>query len=123
MIALQRIGQVPRDLDESAMVDGANQFQTFIQIILPLVRPIIAVISVLSFIGTFSDFLLAKILLKNTEVYTFAVGISVFIDNQYGKYWGLFAAAALIGAIPIAIMYLLVQRQITSGLTAGAVKG
>jgi ABC-type maltose transport system permease subunit len=114
---------VPRDLDESAMVDGASQFQTFIQIILPLVRPIIAVIAVLSFIGTFSDFLLAKILLKDTEVFTFAVGISIFIDNQYGKYWGLFAAAALIGAIPIAIMYLLVQRQITSGLTAGAVKG
>lgn len=114
---------VPRELDESAMVDGATQFQTFIQIILPLVRPIIAVIAVLSFIGTFSDFLLAKILLKDTEQYTFAVGISVFIDGQYGKYWGMFAAAALIGAIPIAIMYLLVQRQITGGLTAGAVKG
>ncbi len=114
---------VPRDLDESALVDGANQFTTFWRIILPLVRPILAVIAVLSFIGTFSDFLLAGIMLKDSQQYTFAVGLSLFINGQYGKYWGLFAAASLIGAIPIAIMYLLVQRQISGGLTAGAVKG
>jgi ABC-type maltose transport system permease subunit len=114
---------IPRDLDESAMVDGATQVQTFFQIILPLIRPILAVVAVLSFIGTFSDFLLARIMLKDTSQYTFAVGLSLFINNQFGKQWGVFAAASLVGAIPIAIMYLLVQRQIAGGLTAGAVKG
>ncbi len=114
---------IPKELDESAMVDGATQMQTFLQIILPLVRPIIAVIAVLSFIGTFGDFLLARIMLKDTAQYTLAVGLSNFITGQFGKFWGIFAAGALIGAIPIAILYLLVQRQISGGLTAGAVKG
>lgn len=114
---------VPRDLDESAMVDGATQWQTFYQIILPLIRPILAVIAVLTFIGTYSDFLLARILLTDNDKYTFAVGLSLFIDQQYSKQWGVFAAAVLIGAVPIVIMYLAVQRQISGGLTAGAVKG
>jgi ABC-type maltose transport system permease subunit len=114
---------VPRDLDESALVDGATQFQTFWMIILPLVRPILAVTAVLSFIGTFSDFLLAAILIKDQQQYTFAVGLSFIINGQYGKEWGVFAAGSLIGAIPIVILYLLVQRQIAGGLTAGAVKG
>lgn len=114
---------IPRELDESAMVDGATPLQTFLTIILPLIRPILAVITVLSFIGTYSDFLLARVMLKSSDQYTFAVGLSLFIDQQYSKQWGIFAAAVLVGAIPIVILYFLVQRQISGGLTAGAVKG
>jgi ABC-type maltose transport system permease subunit len=114
---------IPRELDESAQVDGATPFQTFTWIILPLIRPILAVVGILSFIGTYSDFLIAKVLLKNSDVYTFAVGLSLYIDKQYGKQWGIFAAAVLVGAVPIVIMYLLVQKQISGGLVSGAVKG
>ncbi len=114
---------IPRELDESAQVDGATPFQTFIWIILPLIRPILAVVGILSFIGTYSDFLIARVLLKNSDVYTFAVGLSLYIDKQYGKQWGIFAAAVLVGAVPIVILYLLVQKQISGGLVSGAVKG
>jgi ABC-type maltose transport system permease subunit len=114
---------IPRELDESAMVDGATATQTFLRIILPLIRPILIVISILTFIGTYSDFLIARVMLKSTETYTFAVGLSLYIDGQYGTQWGIFAAAVLIGALPIVILFLLVQGQISGGLTSGAVKG
>jgi arabinogalactan oligomer / maltooligosaccharide transport system permease protein len=114
---------IPRELDESAMVDGATHLRTFLTIILPLVRPILAVVGVLTFIGTYSDFLIARVVLKTTDQYTFAVGLALFISDQYNQQWGVFAAAVLIGALPILILYLLVQNQVTSGLTSGAVKG
>ena len=114
---------IPRELDESAMVDGATPTQTFLRIILPLIRPILIVIAILTFIGTYSDFLIARVMLKSSETYTFAVGLSLFIDGQYGTQWGIFAAAVLIGALPIVILFLLVQGQISGGLTSGAVKG
>ncbi len=114
---------IPRELDESAMVDGASHMYTFVNIILPLVRPILATIAVLSFIGTYSDFLIAKVMLSSSQNYTFAVGLSLFIRDQYNQQWGVFAAAVLIGAIPIVLLYLLLQNQLTSGLTQGAVKG
>ena len=114
---------VPRDLDESALVDGATQFQAFRHVLLPLVRPVLAVIGILSFISTYSDFLLARVLLQSTENYTLAVGMTLFIQDQYATRWGVFAAAALIGALPIVIMFLVLQRQLIGGLAIGGVKG
>lgn len=114
---------IPRELDESAKVDGASDWQIFWQIIMPLVRPILAVIAVLNFIGTFGDFLLASVLLQRTEQYTFMVGLYQFIQGNYNENWGVFAAGSVIGALPIVVVYLLLQDYIVSGLTAGAVKG
>ncbi|MCI2426150.1 maltose ABC transporter permease MalG [Candidatus Acetothermia bacterium] len=114
---------IPRSLEESALIDGATPFQAFIWIILPLVRPILAVIAILTFIGTYGDFLLPSILLTGTEQYTFAVGLRLFIVGQFDTRWGIFAAAALLGALPIVIIFLLLQDFIVSGLTRGAVKG
>ena len=114
---------VPYDLDESALVDGASYFQAFRQVLLPLVRPILAVIAILTFIGTYSDFLLARVLLTSTENYTLAVGLALFIQGEYARQWGVFAAAALIGALPIMITFLLLQRQLIGGLALGGVKG
>jgi arabinogalactan oligomer / maltooligosaccharide transport system permease protein len=114
---------IPRELDESAMVDGATHWQIFTQIIFPLVRPIMAVIVILTFIGTFGDFLLASVMLQSTPQYTFMVGLYQFISGQFNEQWGLFAAGAIVGALPIVIVYLLLQDQIVSGLTAGSVKG
>jgi arabinogalactan oligomer/maltooligosaccharide transport system permease protein len=114
---------VPRDLDESAMLDGASSWQTFTSIILPLVRPVLAVIFMLSFIGTYGDFLLARVLLTNTRQYTVAVGLSLFIGQQFGQRWGEFAAGAVLAAIPTMILFYISQSQLQGGLTSGAVKG
>ncbi len=114
---------VPYDLDESALVDGASYLQAFRHVLLPLVRPILAVIAILTFIGTYSDFLLARVLLTSTENYTLAVGLALFIQGEYARQWGVFAAAALLGALPIMVTFLLLQRQLIGGLALGGVKG
>jgi len=114
---------IPRELDESAMIDGASHWRTFWKIIVPLVRPILAVVGILTFIGTYGDYLFALLLIKDKDLYTLAVGLSIFIGDQYSQKWGVFAAGALLGAIPIVVMYLLLQDFIVGGLTQGAVKG
>lgn len=114
---------IPKELDESALIDGASWMQAFVHVILPLVRPILAVIGILTFIGTYSDFLVARVMLKSAENYTLAVGMSLFIRGQYTREWGVFAAAALVGALPIVLIFLLLQRQLIGGLATGAVKG
>jgi ABC-type maltose transport system permease subunit len=111
---------VPRDLDESARVDGASNLQVFWYVLLPLVRPILAVIAILTFISTYSDFLVARVLLSSTENYTLAVGLTLFL-REYTQQWGIFAAAALLGALPI--VFLVLQRQLVGGLARGGVKG
>jgi arabinogalactan oligomer/maltooligosaccharide transport system permease protein len=114
---------IPRDIDESAMVDGATSWQIFTLLILPLLRPILAVVGILSFIGTYGDFVLARILLKTQESYTLMVGLQIFTSGQFSQKWGAFSVGALMGAIPIMVIYLLLQDQIVGGLTQGAVKG
>jgi ABC-type maltose transport system permease subunit len=114
---------IPRAIDESAMVDGATHWQIFTLLLLPLMRPILIVVAILSFIGTYGDFILARILLKSTEQYPLMVGLFIFTSGSFSQNWGPFAAGALIGALPIMIIYLLLQDQIVGGLTQGAVKG
>jgi arabinogalactan oligomer/maltooligosaccharide transport system permease protein len=114
---------IPREIDESAMVEGANDWQIFIQLILPLLRPILIVIAILNYIGTYGDFVIARVLLRSNEQYTLMVGLQVFAGAQFTQRWGVFAAGALIGALPIMIIYLALQDQIVGGLTQGAVKG
>jgi arabinogalactan oligomer / maltooligosaccharide transport system permease protein len=113
---------IPRAIDESGMVDGATHFQIFWSLLLPLLRPILVVIGILSFIGTYGDFLLARILLTDTDKYTVMVGLQLFTAGQFDQKWGVFAAGALLGALPIMIIYLSLQDQIAGGLTTGAVK-
>ncbi|HEX2619780.1 MAG TPA: ABC transporter permease subunit, partial [Phototrophicaceae bacterium] len=114
---------VPREIDESAMVDGANHWQTYWLLIFPLVRPILAVVAVLSFVGTFNEFILARLLLRDKSNWTLMVGLFEFINADFNRDWGKFAAGALLSATPVVIVYLLLQDQIVGGLTQGAVKG
>lgn len=114
---------IPRDIDESGMVDGASNWQIFSVLLLPLLRPILIVIGILSFIGTYGDFVLARILLNDVKQYTLMVGLQLFTAGQFDRKWGVFAAGALIGALPIMIIYIALQDQIAGGLTTGAVKG
>lgn len=114
---------VPREIDESAMVEGATDWQIFTQLILPLLRPILTVIAIINYIGTYGEFVLARVLLRSNETYTLMVGLQIFAGAQFSQRWGVFAAGALLGALPIMIIYLVLQDQIVGGLTQGAVKG
>ena len=114
---------IPREIDESAMVEGATDWQIFTHLILPLIRPILIVIAIINYIGTYGEFVLARVLLRSNETYTLMVGLQIFAGAQFTQRWGVFAAGALLGALPIIIIYLALQDQIVSGLTQGAVKG
>lgn len=114
---------IPRDIDESAMVEGASDWQIFTRLILPLLQPILIVIGIINYIGTYSEFVLARVLLKSSENYTLMVGLERFAGAQFQQRWGIFAAGVLIGALPIMIIYLILQDKIVGGLTTGAVKG
>lgn len=114
---------IPPELDEAAKIDGATHAQIFWTIILRLVAPILAVVALLSFVGTFSDFLLAKLILQSEQNWTLAVGLYQWVSDQLSANWGIFAAGAVISAIPVVALFIFLQKYIVSGLTAGAVKG
>ena len=113
---------IPRAIDESGMIDGASNWQIFSTLLLPLLRPILVVIGILSFIGTYGEFVMARVLLNDVNQYTVMVGLQIFTAGQFDKKWGVFAAGALISSLPIMIVYLSLQDQIAGGLTVGAVK-
>lgn len=115
---------IPSEIDESAKVDGASHAQIYFRIILPLARPVLAVITLLSFIGTMNEFLITSVILGgNQNSITLAVGMQQYIDGQYNAHWGPFAAGALIASVPVMILFLYLQKHVVSGLTAGANKG
>jgi arabinogalactan oligomer / maltooligosaccharide transport system permease protein len=113
---------IPVSLDESARIDGATPWQVFWHIILPLSRPVLAVIFIITFVGLYSEFILAQTLLRQVDDFTFAVGLRLFVQSEYAARWGMLAAAAVVGSLPIVITFLVAQRHIVSGLTQGAVK-
>ncbi|MFG1897496.1 sugar ABC transporter permease [Micromonospora zamorensis] len=115
---------LPRELDESATMDGASHAQVFFRIMLPLVAPILAVAGLLAFIGTINEFLMANVFLTSSDSKTLAVGMYGLVQgNESNNNFGIFAAGTLLTAIPTVLVFQLLQRYIVSGLTAGAVKG
>ena len=117
------VDSIPAELDEAAKIDGASEVQTFWLIFVPLASPVLAVVALLSFIGTFNEFILARLFLVDMNTRTVAVGLQQFIGGQYSQNWGPFAAGSILASIPIVIIFLSLQKYIVSGLTAGSVKG
>ena len=113
---------VPRQLDEAAIMDGAGHATVFFRIILPLARPILAVTGLLAFVATIGEFLLASIFLTDTRAKTLAVGLYGIIESDRSNNLGVFAAGALMTALPVVLLFQLLQRYIVGGLTAGSVK-
>lgn len=117
------LDSIPRELEESAYIDGATQWQAFYKITLPLMGPIIAVTGIFTFIGAYNDFLIPSIVLQDSTQYTLAVGLRSFISGRFSTNWTEFAAASALGALPILIVFLALQRFLVEGLTKGALKG
>jgi arabinogalactan oligomer/maltooligosaccharide transport system permease protein len=114
---------VPKELDEAAKLDGATHSQIYWTIILRLVSPILAVVGLLSFISTFGEFIIARVLLQSESNWTLAVGLYGWVSSLLEANWGLFAAGAVLSAIPVLALFLFLQNYIVGGLTAGSVKG
>ncbi|MET0673443.1 MAG: sugar ABC transporter permease [Microbacterium pygmaeum] len=114
---------IPMELDESAKIDGATHAQIFWRLIMPLVTPILAVVALLAFIAAFGDFIIARLVLVSQDNWTLAVGMFQWVSDQLSSNWGLFAAGAVLAALPVLILFLSLQRYIVGGLTSGAVKG
>jgi arabinogalactan oligomer/maltooligosaccharide transport system permease protein len=117
------LDSIPNELDESARVDGATPAQTFWGVILPLAAPVLAVIGLLSFIGTINEFIIASVLLQTADKWTLPVGMYGYVNDQYAQHWGPFAAGVILAAIPVVVVFMSLQRFIVHGLTQGSVKG
>lgn len=114
---------IPKELDESAKIDGANKLQIFFRIILPLSVPIISFVAVTQFMAPWMDYILPSYLIIDSEKWTLAVGIFSFINDLSNTNYPAFAAAAIIVALPITVLYITFQRFLIEGITAGANKG
>jgi maltose/maltodextrin transport system permease protein len=112
---------IPASMEESARIDGASQFQTFIRILLPMSLPIFAVVFILSFISYMSEYPVASVVLQSGDNWTLAVGANSFLYEQE-KLWGRFSALAVLSGVPITVVFLLCQKFVIGGLTSGGVK-
>jgi raffinose/stachyose/melibiose transport system permease protein len=122
IILVNYIKSIPRELDESAAVDGCGYFRFVLLILIPLIRPAIATVTVIHAIGIWNELILATIYLTSDDLYPITRGLIVF-EGVYGSDWPKLAAAVLMLMIPMLILFMFLQRYIISGLTSGAVKG
>lgn len=113
---------VPKELEETALIDGANLFDIWWKVIVPLTRPALATLAIFSFVSSWSDFLWPLIILKDTDKYTLPVGIS-YLAGTFSANWRLIAAGSLISIIPIIFLFIFLQRFFIGGASEGAVKG
>ena len=114
---------IPKDLEEAAMVDGSTRLGVFVKILLPLMGPGLVATSVFAFITTWNEYIFARVLLNDQSKQTVTVWLSYFLGTSRHTDWGALMAASTLTAIPVVIFFLIVQRRIAFGLTAGAVRG
>lgn len=117
------IDSVSTELDDAARIDGCSNMEVYRLIIMPIARPMLAIIALWSFIGPFMDYMLPNILLTNPKDYTLATGLFTLIDDVRTMNQPAFAAGGLLTAIPIIILFVSLQKELVSGLSSGSVKG
>ncbi len=114
---------VPRELEEAAMVDGSSRLGAFMRILLPLVAPGLVATSIFVFITAWNEYIFANVILSSQSNHTLTIWLSYFAGTSRNTDWGALMAASTLTAIPVVVFFLLVQRKIAFGLTAGSVKG
>jgi len=114
---------IPKELEESALIDGASQATIFYRIILPLAKPAVAITALFAFMTAWNEFIAAATFMNREAMYTAPVGLRFFVGAYQTPQWGSFAAGSIIAAIPVMALFLFLQKYLVSGLTAGAVKG
>lgn len=114
---------IPRSLDEAARIDGASHFQVFTKIMLPLSKPMLTYVALTSFTGVWGDFIFARLVLRTKENWTLAVGMWDMVNSLQNSNFTMFAAGSVLIAIPITILFIILQRFLVQGLTSGASKG
>ncbi len=122
IILVNYIKSIPKELDESAAMDGCSYPRFVWSILIPLIRPAIATVTVIHAIGIWNELILATVYLTNEDLYPITRGLIVF-EGVYGSDWPKLAAAVLMLMAPMLVLFLFLQRYIISGLTSGAVKG
>jgi arabinogalactan oligomer/maltooligosaccharide transport system permease protein len=113
---------IPKELEESALIDGASAAQVFLRIVLPLAKPAVAVTALFSFLTGWNEFILAATFMDEELLYTAPVGLRFFVAG-FSQQWGYFAAGSILVSIPVVALFYVLQKYLISGLTAGAVKG
>jgi arabinogalactan oligomer / maltooligosaccharide transport system permease protein len=113
---------VPTAIDEAAKIDGAGHARVFFTIMLPLVTPILVVIGLLTFIGIIGEFAIASVILNDPAQQTVAIGLFQLVSGFMSQNWGVFAAGAVLAALPVMVFFLVSQKYIAGGLVAGSVK-
>lgn len=114
---------IPRELDESALIDGATEAQVFFRITLRLAAPMLVVVGLFSFVASLNEILLANVFLTDTTQKTLAIGLFGLVSGEHNTDYGEFAAGSLLAGLPVIFIYLYLQKFLVKGLTAGAVKG
>ena len=113
---------IPKEIEESAIMDGASSATIFWKIVLPLARPALAITALFSFMTSWNEFILASLFMEDEAMYTAPVGLKFFVGG-FSSQWGYFAAGAIIVSLPVVLLFLYLQKYLISGLTAGSVKG
>ncbi len=116
------IEDIPRDLFEASEIDGASHFRQMIHVVIPMSGPILGTLAILKFMGSWNDFLMPLILLRDKELFTIGVGL-IYLDGEYVKHWGEIMAAFLVASLPLLIIFLFMMKLFVRGLSSGALKG
>ncbi|MGC9321866.1 MAG: sugar ABC transporter permease [Kosmotogaceae bacterium] len=123
LIAKGYFDTIPYSLDEAAMIDGANRFRILTKITLPLAKPMIAVVAIQSFVIAYNEYAIAStVMTQKLEAMPLAVGLQSMIEGQFGINWSVYCAGAVLGSIPMLVLFYSLQKYFIGGLTEGSVK-
>jgi multiple sugar transport system permease protein len=117
----QAMDQVPRELDEAATLDGADHLRIFLRVVLPLVRPAVATVAVLAFMGSWNSYLWPLVVIRSPELMTLPLGLAT-LQGQYTTRWDVMMAGSVVSIVPIALVYLLAQRHVIAGFAHSGLK-
>lgn len=118
----QYVSQLPMELEDAARVDGASDFEVFLEVVVPLLRPVLAVVAIQSFLTNWNSFLFPLVFINSDELRTLPVGLALLSQGEQSVNWGLLMAGSTVASLPVLAMFVLFQRRILSGLLAGAEK-